>query len=282
MKTIQSIQSLRRVLKPLHQKGKTVGLIPTMGAFHEGHLSLMRKAQKECDVVVVSLFVNPIQFGPKEDLERYPRDLQKDKSLARQEQVDILFLPHARKLFSAHFQTFVSAERLSKPLCGASRPRHFRGVATIVAKLFNIVQPDIAYFGQKDYQQAQIIRQIASDLSYNIQIRVLPTVREKDGLALSSRNAYLRAEERKQAAKIYQALRETKRAFQRGEKNTKRLEGILKRELQSVFRNSSIEYAEVRDGQTLAHLDQLKRHAVAAAAVKVGKARLIDNIVLEG
>ena len=206
MKIIHSINQMASVSKRLRADGQAIGFVPTMGALHEGHLSLMRKARKENDVVVVSIFVNPIQFGPQEDYRRYPRNLRQDARLCSKEGVGIIFYPQAKDIYPQGYKTYVDVEDLSKVLCGKFRPGHFSGVATVVTKLFNIVNPDIAYFGQKDAQQAIIIQRMAKDLNMPIKIKVMPTVREKDDLALSSRNAYLSKSERKDAAVLYQAL----------------------------------------------------------------------------
>lgn len=280
MKTIRSISTLRGILDSARKKGRTVGLVPTMGYFHEGHLSLMQSARRECDIVVVSLFVNPLQFGPKEDLKAYPKNLKRDAQMARKKNADILFVPEARDLYGPQYQTFVSVEELSKPLCGRSRPGHFRGVATVVAKLFNIVLPDKAYFGSKDFQQARIIQQMVKDLSYNIELRILPTRRETDGLAISSRNIYLTSKERASAAKIYGSLNSLKSKFRQGERRVGQLEDALLAELKRHFKAAAIDYAEIRDAETLLHKPKIGKKAVAAVAVRVGKARLIDNIIL--
>jgi pantoate--beta-alanine ligase len=280
MKIIRSSKALRKALEPLRARGKTVGFVPTMGFLHEGHLRLMRVAKKECGIIVVSLFVNPLQFGPKEDLKKYPRNETRDSRVCRLEKVDFLFIPKTEDLYNPDFQTTVSLERLSEPLCGRFRPGHFRGVVTVVAKLFNIVQPGVAYFGRKDYQQARLMEQMTKDLSYDIRIRILPTVREKDGLAMSSRNVYLKPEERVRAAKIYQALRKTDKEFRKGEKSARRLKGILNRALRTFVRPKDIDYAEVRDAVTLEEISRVKSRAVAAIAVRIGKTRLIDNVML--
>jgi pantoate--beta-alanine ligase len=280
MKTIKSISTLRGILASARKKGRTIGLVPTMGYFHEGHLSLMRRAHLDCDIVVVSLFVNPLQFGPKEDFKAYPRSLKRDAQMAKKAGVDILFIPETRDLFGSNYQTFISVEELSKPLCGRLRPGHFRGVATVVAKLFNIVNPDSAYFGRKDYQQVRIIGQMIKDLSYNIELRILPTKREKDGLAISSRNVYLTPKERALAINLFRSLSKVKARFQQGERRVRRLENLLLSELKRHFKARAIDYAEIRECDTLLHKSKIAKQAVAAVAVKTGKARLIDNIIL--
>lgn len=280
MKIIRKIQQLRKTLAAYRRRGKTISLVPTMGYFHEGHVSLMKQAKRETDIVVVSLFVNPLQFGPKDDLKKYPRDLRRDQKMAERAKVDILFVPEARDLYSKAHETYVMAENLAKPLCGLSRPGHFRGVATVVAKLFNIVGPDAAFFGRKDYQQARIIEKMIEDLSYNIRLRVLPTVREKDGLAMSSRNAYLSPLERKEAPKIYAALKAVRALYKKGERRVSVLEHKLKQELVKNIRGARLDYAEVREAVSLTRPARLKSKAVAAVAVRIGTTRLIDNITL--
>jgi pantoate--beta-alanine ligase len=253
MRAARTIGELDQALEPL--RGGSIGLVPTMGAFHEGHVSLFRAAREESDAVVVSLFVNPAQFGPGEDLDRYPRDERQDEALAEQSGVDVLFVPSADEVFPPGFQTWVDVEKLGRGLEGDSRPGHFRGVATVCLKLFNLVRPDRAYFGQKDAQQAAVIRRMVRDLNVPLEIRVLPTVRDHDGLALSSRNAYLSREERERALSLPRALatRDPERA-------------------RAMLRGLDVEYVEVADFEP----------KVLAAAVRVGSTRLIDNVVLEG
>jgi len=282
MRIIQSIAALQRALARWRREGMTVGLVPTMGYFHEGHLSLMRRARRDCGRVVVSVFVNPLQFGPREDIKKYPRDLKRDARLADKAGADLLFAPTAEEFYGRDHATLVTVGRLSEPLCGRSRPGHFRGVATVVAKLFNLIRPDRAYFGRKDYQQALVIKQMTKDLGYDISIRVLPTVREPNGLARSSRNAYLTPDEKKRSAGIYRSLRETERLFRAGERRAGILERFLKKRLADLFGRGSVIYAEIRDARTLSRIRRLRQPSVAACAVKVGKARLIDNIILKG
>jgi len=281
MKIIRSPQTLQKALATFRRKGKALGFVPTMGYLHEGHLSLMRRARKECDAVVVSIFVNPLQFGPKEDFKKYPRNERRDIRLSKSVKADILFIPEARDLYGNDFQTTVAVGPLASPLCGRTRPGHFQGVATVVAKLFNIVRPQAAYFGQKDYQQARVIEQMTKDLSYDIRIRICLIVREADGLAMSSRNVYLDPEERRRSRGIYRALQAAKRSFNAGERDAKRLARALRSALTPCVGAKGIEYAEIRDAVTLERVTQINRKAVAAAAVRIGKTRLIDNIVLE-
>jgi pantoate--beta-alanine ligase len=253
VKVVRTIAELDETLTPLRQG--SIGLVPTMGAFHDGHVSLFRAAREECDTVVVSLFVNPTQFNRPDDLDRYPRDEDRDAELARAEGVDVLFVPEAGVVFPPGFQTWVEVEELGRPLEGEHRPGHFRGVATVCLKLFNLVRPARAYFGQKDAQQTAVIRRLVRDLNVQVEIRVLPTVRDEDGLALSSRNAQLTPEERERAQALPRAL------ATRDPERARELLGDLE-----------VEYVEVADFEP----------KVLAAAVRVGGTRLIDNVVLEG
>lgn len=262
------------------RQGHSVGFVPTMGYFHEGHLSLMRRARRECGRVVVSLFVNPLQFGPQEDFERYPRDLDRDAALAKEAGVDVLFVPEVAAMYPPGYATYVEVAGLTEPLCGRSRPGHFRGVTTVVAKLFNIVQPDVAYFGQKDYQQALIISRMSRDLFWPLQVVICPTVREADGLAASSRNVYLSEEERRQATCLFQALEAGKRAIAQGERRAREIERIMA----EVIRQrplAKIDYAEVRRAHDLGPVEEITGKVVLALAVWIGRTRLIDNALVE-
>jgi pantoate--beta-alanine ligase len=260
VRTIDAVRRERQVAQPY-----TVGLVPTMGAFHEGHLSLFRGAREECDFVVVSLFVNPAQFSPQEDLDRYPRDEERDAQLANEAGVDVLFVPSADELYPPGFDTWVDVGELGTQLEGAHRHGHFRGVATICSKLFNIVRPDVAYFGQKDVQQAAVLRRLVRDLNLDLDLRVLPTVRDADGLALSSRNAYLSAADRERALALPRALHAGREAHQRGDDAVATARAALN--------GLEPDYVDVLDvGDT----------KVLAAAARVGGTRLIDNVVLEG
>ncbi|RKY55580.1 MAG: pantoate--beta-alanine ligase [Candidatus Neomarinimicrobiota bacterium] len=279
MKIFRTIKNLRNELAHFRRVGKTIGLVPTMGYFHGGHLSLMDVARKDSDVVVVSLFVNPTQFGPNEDLERYPRDFERDRQLAEERGVDIIFYPDVKEMYPEPFYTYVYTEKLSKVLCGASRPIHFRGVTTIVAKLFNIVQPDIAVFGQKDAQQAIIIKQMVKDLNFPIKIIVAPIIREKDGLAMSSRNKYLSFEEREQAVVINRALTEAYKKVQSGVKNAKDIEYLIRKIINEATL-AKIEYIKIVDDSTLENVESIEAGTFAAVAVFFGKTRLIDNVIL--
>ncbi|HEY3192161.1 MAG TPA: pantoate--beta-alanine ligase [Solirubrobacterales bacterium] len=283
MKIVRSKAELRKELAEPRRQEKRIGLVPTMGYFHDGHLSLMRGARRDCDVVVVSLFVNPTQFGPGEDLDSYPRDEDRDAELAALEGVDILWTPDADQMYPEGFATAVEvANSLTGVLEGDPEnrgPSHFRGVTTVVAKLFNAIQPDVAYFGRKDAQQALVIERMASDLDFPVEIEVLPTVRDEDGLALSSRNAYLSPEEREQATAISRALRAAERAAGAGETSVPALVEAVRDEL----RNSGIdpEYVEARAAEDLSPIAELNgRPLLVAVAARVGKARLIDNVVI--
>jgi pantoate--beta-alanine ligase len=283
MKIVRARSELREALTEPRREGKRIGLVPTMGYFHDGHLSLMREARKECDVVVVSLFVNPTQFGPGEDLDAYPRDADRDGELAALEGVDLLWMPEAEEMYPEGFATLVEvANSLTGVLEGDPEhrgPSHFRGVTTVVVKLFNSVQPDVAYFGRKDAQQALVIERMTKDLDFPIEIAVLPTVREDDGLALSSRNAYLTAEQREQATAISRALRAAENAASAGETSTDALVEAARNEL----RNSGIEpeYVEARAADDLSPVAELNgRPVLVAVAARVGRARLIDNVLI--
>lgn len=282
IKVIQSVDEMSYMSRQLRAEGKRIGLVPTMGYFHEGHLSLMRAARADCDSVVVSLFVNPTQFGPFEDYEKYPRDLPRDLHMAEKEGVDILFTPSVAEMYPQGFETVIHLPRVSAGLCGWARPGHFDGVAVVVAKLFNIIQPDVAYFGAKDYQQTVLIRRMVVDLNMKVQIVVCPTIREPDGLAMSSRNAYLSEEERRQAPRIYRALCEAEKAYRNGESRASTLRRII-RELLESPPPFSVDYVEIVHPQTLLPLNRIGEDgAVIAVAGFLGKTRLIDNILIEG
>jgi len=262
------------------EQDRTIGLVPTMGALHEGHLSLVREARRMCDVVVVSVFVNPTQFGPGEDFEHYPRDLTKDTALLTDYNVDYIFAPPAVEIYPRGFGTYVTVEGLSEQLEGMARPGHFRGVATIVSVLLNIVRPDFAFFGQKDAQQALIIKRLVRDLAFDTEIIILPTVREDSGLAMSSRNLYLSAEEQQAAPVIHRALSKAKESFKDGERNGNRLAEMIKATIEAEPR-ARVDYVNVSDAETLEKIDKLDdRPILIAVAVYFGKTRLIDNTVL--
>jgi pantoate--beta-alanine ligase len=262
-----------------HSFAGRVGLVPTMGYLHEGHLSLVRRARQDCDHVVVSIFVNPAQFGPKEDLSKYPRDLERDLGLLAPLGVDLVWMPTAEIMYPPGYQTWVEVEAITQPLEGAMRPGHFRGVTTVVAKLFNAVQPHNAYFGQKDAQQAAVIRQMARDLSYPIKIVVCPIVREPDGLAMSSRNVYLDPEQRKAATVLSRSLRAAEEMYERGERDAENLRATMKEVLASEPL-AQVQYVSCADYDTLEELEAVTGKALLSMAVFVGQTRLIDNLVL--
>ncbi len=275
---VEKVKEMQNLSDSLRCDGKKICFVPTMGYLHEGHLSLMRKGRELGDILVVSIFVNPIQFGPKEDYAVYPRDLERDLRLMEEIPVDVVFYPDVSEMYPEGFQTFVEVEKLSKPLCGRSRPGHFRGVTTVVTKLFNIVKPHVAIFGEKDYQQLKVIERMVKDLNIDVEIVGMPIVREKDGLAMSSRNTYLSEEERKRATSIYKALKKAKEAFISGEKNPRILEDLVRKTIQG-----DVEYAEVVDPETLEKIeDKIQEKALIAVAVRIGKTRLIDNTLLGG
>jgi pantoate--beta-alanine ligase len=274
----QRMSSVARKVR--REQDKTIGLVPTMGALHEGHLSLVREARRMCDVVVVSVFVNPTQFAAGEDFNRYPRDLTRDTALLTDYNVDYIFAPSAEEIYPKGFATYVTVDGLSDQFEGVSRPGHFRGVATVVTILLNIVRPDFAFFGQKDAQQSVIVKRLVRDLAFDTEIVVLPTVREETGLALSSRNAYLNAEEQQAAGVIYRALSRAREAYESGERSAARLAGIVRATVETEPR-ATIDYVSVTDADTLERLDKLDdRTVLVALAVHFGKTRLIDNIVL--
>ncbi len=269
------------------QRGLRIGLVPTMGAFHEGHLTLMRKAIRECDIVVVSLFVNPLQFGPAgdgrptEDLKRYPRNLVADRKMAEAEGVHFLFAPNLKEIVPPHLETSVSVDKTASRWEGAIRPGHFCGVATIVAKLFLIVKPDIAYFGQKDYQQTVVIRKMVNDLNFNLKLRILPTVRETSGLAKSSRNQFLSEKERLSATVLYRALQHARKRVKAGEVNCL----ILQKQVESILVSEpsvQVDYIAFCHKETLEPMPVVLGKTVLLIAVRMGKVRLIDNVILEG
>ena len=274
----QRMSSVARKIR--REQDRTIGLVPTMGALHDGHLSLVREARRMCDVVVVSIFVNPAQFGPSEDFGSYPRDLTKDTALLTDYNVDYIFAPSAEEMYPKDFSTYVNVGGLSKPLEGQTRPGHFRGVATVVAILLNTVRPDFAFFGQKDAQQAVIIKRMVRDLAFDTEIVVLPTVREESGLAISSRNLYLNAEEQQSASVIHRGLLKAKEIFEKGERHAGKLEEIVRTTIESEPR-VRVDYVSVVDAETLEKLDKLdERPVLIAVAAYVGKTRLIDNSML--
>jgi len=279
MKIARHIQEVRRAVREARAQGKTVGLVPTMGALHEGHLSLMRAARKETGFVVASIFVNPTQFGPNEDFNRYPRAMDADARLCEGVGVDLIFAPDGRAMYPEGFVTYVVQGKLTDGLCGPHRPGHFRGVTTVVTKLFNIVQPDVAYFGQKDYQQAAMIRRMVRDLDMPIEVRVMPTVREGDGLAMSSRNRYLSPAERERALCLSRALTEAKKLADAGERSTAALLDAMNRIVRPAV--DKVDYISIVHSETLRAVSDISQGAVAALAIWIGKTRLIDNMILK-
>ncbi|WP_448592209.1 pantoate--beta-alanine ligase [Thermoflexus hugenholtzii] len=276
MRVVHTIAEARAVRRALPG---TWGFVPTMGYLHEGHLSLVRRARAENDRVAVSIFVNPTQFGPHEDYARYPRDLERDLRLLEPLGVDLVFVPSVEEMYPPGFQTWVIVEEVSRPLEGASRPGHFRGVATVVAKLFNILQPDRAYFGQKDAQQTVVIRRMVQDLNIPVEIVICPTVREPDGLAMSSRNTYLSPEERRAATVLFRALQAAKARYEAGERDAERLREAM-REVIRAEPLARIDYVSVAHPETLQELEQVEGPALLSLAVYIGTTRLIDNIML--
>jgi len=279
MEVIEKTDRMQQKAEELRLAGKVLGFVPTMGFFHEGHLELMRVAKRHCDVVIISLFVNPMQFGPKEDLTAYPRDLEGDFAKARQVGVDIAFVPTVDQIYPEGFESRVSVEKVTKHLCGLSRPTHFDGVTTVVAKLFNITKPHLAVFGQKDYQQLTVIRRMVNDLNMDLRILGVPTYREPDGLAMSSRNSYLNSEERKSALCLKKSLDLAREMVGKGERRS----AAIKKAVEEFVRShpyTQVDYVSLCDPVTLDDVDPLRGETLLALAVRVGKTRLIDNCVL--
>lgn len=280
MEIIRHIPRLREKVEEARRLGRSIGFVPTMGFLHEGHLSLLRQARAANDLVVLSIFVNPLQFGAGEDFEAYPRDLERDASLAAATGCEIIFAPSAREMYPGDYATFVEVERLTSGLCGASRPGHFRGVVTVVSKLFNIVTPDRAYFGQKDAQQAVVIRRMAQDLNMSLEIKVLPIVREADGLAMSSRNAYLTQAERKAATVLYRSLGLAEKSIAAGERDADSLKQLIRAAIEAEPL-AEIDYLAVVEAENLQELSKIENRVLIALAVRFGQTRLIDNTIVE-
>jgi pantoate--beta-alanine ligase len=275
----RSIAPLRQYLANVRRQGKRIGFVPTMGALHEGHLSLVRASKAETDCTVVSIYVNPTQFGPTEDFARYPRNLERDLELLAAEQVEAVFAPDDLEMYPPGYNTWVEVKGISEPLEGQCRPGHFRGVATVVLKLFNIVQPDVAYFGAKDYQQSLVVRQLIRDLHLPIELKVLPTVREPDGLAMSSRNSYLNPDARQRACVLWKSLRLAQEMVDRGEKNPATIMEAMQQLILTVP-GTAIDYVALVDPETLAPVTELSGPTLAAVAVRLEGTRLIDNLLL--
>ena len=280
MKLITSPSRIQSYCRLARAEGKTIGLVPTMGFLHEGHLSLMRRARAENDLLVVSIFVNPTQFGPNEDYETYPRDIQRDSETVASVGVDVIFSPTAKDMYPNGYATFVNVEHITEKMCGATRPGHFRGVTTIVAKLFNLVQPHRAYFGQKDAQQTVVIKRMAEDLNFGTEIVVLPTVREDDGIAMSSRNKYLNQEERQAALVLIKSLRMAESLVKSGQNDAAEINHKM-RDMIEAEPLAQIDYIAIVNANTLADLDIVKGEVLIALAVFIGETRLIDNVILD-
>jgi pantoate--beta-alanine ligase len=278
METIRPIKEMKEFSSQARAAGKTIAFVPTMGFFHEGHLSLMKEGRRRSDLLIVSLFVNPTQFGPREDFKNYPRDFERDRKMAKEVGTDILFAPEVGEIYPPDYQTIVRVEKVTQNLCGRSRPNHFQGVTTVVLILFEIVMPHVAIFGEKDYQQLVTVQQMAKDLHMNVEVIGMPTVREADGLAMSSRNTYLLPEERKAALSLNRSLQKAKELLQKGEQKADRILQEVKGILQSepLVR---IDYAQICDAQTLKDVDRIEGDVVVAVAAYLGKTRLIDNLV---
>lgn len=277
VKTVGEMQQLSRQLK---QNGKTIGFVPTMGFLHEGHLSLIREARQRADVVVVSIYVNPTQFGPNEDFEKYPRDFARDEALCKNEGVDIVFYPTNEEMYPKPYLTTVSVANITETMCGASRPGHFQGVTTVVAKLFNIVQPHFAVFGEKDFQQALVIKQMVRDLNFDLEVITAPIVREADGLAMSSRNRYLSPEKREQYLSLYKSLQLAQKLVSEGERNIEKIRRRIRSEIEQ-YPEAKIDYIALVSPSTLEAVDEVDGPVLCALAVKFEGVRLIDNMILE-
>lgn len=280
MEVAKTIESVRKLVKAARGEGKVIGLVPTMGALHIGHISLIEAAVKKCDFVLVSIFVNPTQFGPSEDFEKYPRPIDADLEICKKAGVDAVFAPTTEQIYPQENLTWVNVEKLTEELCGRFRPGHFRGVTSVCAKLFNIVSPDIAFFGQKDAQQAIVIKRMVADLNMPLEIIVCPTVREGDGLAVSSRNQYLTEQERKDAAYIYKSFEEGRKLAESGVTDCKEIIAKI-REILNRIPSITIEYVDIVDAETIQPVENITGRILIAIAVKIGSTRLIDNILLD-
>lgn len=279
MRIVKHTDQLRRILEKTRARHKSIGFVPTMGALHAGHQALLRQSKKQNDLTVLSIFVNPAQFGPNEDFAKYPRDLKKDVLLAKKENIDIIFYPSVEEIYPKRYLTYIHLEEIMDTLCGRSRPGHFSGVATVVAKLLNIVQPRRLYLGAKDAQQCVVIRQMIQDLNFPVEVKVIPTVREKDGLAMSSRNQYLNPTQRREAATLYQALRLARQTIKQGEHQASHIRRLIRNMIQQKT-SGHIDYVECVAANSLRPLSKLKGSTLLALAVRFGRARLIDNITI--
>jgi len=280
MISVEKIAEVRRILQPVRSRGETIGLVPTMGALHEAHIELIRAARDECDFVVVSIFVNPIQFCPGEDYQRYPQPIEDDLGKCRKEGVDLVFNPSADEMYGGERFTTVHVAKLTETLCGAFRPGHFDGVTTVVAKLFNIIQPDVTYFGEKDAQQAIVVRKMIADLDFPITFRICRTVRDSGGLALSSRNDYLDNSQRRQARCLYKSLIQAQQMIRAGERKPKSIIDRMRDIIESAG-PATIDYVSIVDPHTLRDVDRIDGPVLIAVAAKIGPARLIDNFLLD-
>ncbi len=280
MEVAKTIESVRNLVSAARREGRKIGFVPTMGALHIGHVSLVEAAAKDCDFIVVSIFVNPTQFGPGEDFESYPRPIEADLEICRNAGVDVVFAPTPKEMYPAENITWVTVEKLTEPLCGRGRPGHFRGVTTVCTKLFNIVCPDAAYFGRKDAQQAIVIKRMVADLNMPLEIIICPTVREPQGLAISSRNQYLSEQQKKDAAVIYKSLQQCRRMIDSGVVDAGEIIAAMRQTLQQVPA-IEIEYVSIVDAQTLESVQKIAGKVLTAVAVKLGPARLIDNILVD-
>ena len=280
MKVAKTIESVRNLVKTARSKGKKIGFVPTMGALHIGHISLIEKAKQQTDFIVVSIFVNPVQFGPGEDFEKYPRPLKADLEICRKTSVDVVFTPTTKQMYPQENLTWVNVEKLTEQLCGRFRQGHFSGVTTVCAKLFNIVAPDIAFFGQKDTQQAIVVKRMVTDLNMPLKIVVCPTVRQADGLAVSSRNQYLTRQQKKNAPLIYKSLQKCQRLIEDGVADSKTIINQMRKILQQAP-SIKIEYISIVDADTLQELKKITGKVLTAVAVKIGPTRLIDNILVD-
>jgi len=280
MEIAQAIEQVRSCVKAARSMGKSIGLVPTMGALHAGHVSLIKAAKQKCDFVVVSIFVNPTQFGSGEDFDKYPRPIEKDAQICEQAGVDLIFNPTASEMYKTENITWVDVEKLTEPLCGRSRPGHFRGVTTVCAKLFNIAMPDFAFFGQKDAQQVIVIQRMVADLNMDLEIVICPIVREDDGLAMSSRNKYLSKAERSQALLLHKSLLHAQKIVKQGISDS----AEIKRQMTEILDENaliSVEYVSIVNIKTLDDLEEIAGAALIALAVKLGRTRLIDNIIVD-